>query len=66
MDVSEARDAVVGVEPLAVLLHPRPRAVLDLPWDELLMQDPAAPVPLAVELPRASKGLSCFLRVEPL
>lgn len=52
------RDAVVGMEPLAVLLHPRARAGLDLPWDEPLIQDPAAP--------RAPKGPSCFLRAEPL
>lgn len=66
MGVLEARDTVVGMEPLAVLLHPRPRAVLNLRRDELLVQDPTAPVPLAVELPRAQKGLSCFLRVEAL
>lgn len=57
MDVAEARDAVVGMEPLAVLLHPRPRAGLDLPWDELLIQDPAAP---ALELPKGSKGTFTF------
>lgn len=62
--VAKVSDALVGTEPLAALLHPRPKARLDLPWDA--HPGPAAPAPLAVELPRTQKGPSCFLRAEPL
>lgn len=56
VDVAEVRGAVVGMEPLlSGWISPG-----------MIIQDPAAPELLAVELPRTQKGLSCFLRAEPL